>query len=306
MEPLSDIRAFERIVATGNFSTAARQLGITAAAVSKRIAALEARLGVRLLTRTTRTCRTTAEGDLFYQRCREILARVDEAEAEVRQMPDMPTGLLRLAAPISFGRRKLAPLLAEFRGRYPGVKVSLTLSDVSNDLSVDEYDVALRVGLPTSGGFITRRVLSARRAVCAAPAYLARHGTPARPADLADRDCILLLRDGQALDRWMFEVDGVTEGVKVSGSLCSNSGEVVQEWALAGCGIALKTLWDVDADLADGRLVELFAEHSAERADIYALYPDRRNLPARVRALLDFLDEAMSRPANTVSSVPGG
>jgi LysR family transcriptional regulator, transcriptional activator for dmlA len=295
---VNDLRVFDRVAARSSFSEAARELHLSPSVVTRSVAALEKRLGVRLFTRTTRQCRLTQDGETFHARCRQILADIDEAEEEIRSRQAGPRGLLRISAPISFGRRRIAPIASAFRKAYPEVSVQLSLSDESNDLGSRESDLAIRVGAPPNGDYITRRLLQARRAVCAAPAYLDRHGMPMKPSDLAAHDALVLVRDGRQQDRWMFEYEGQMDSFHVRTALASTSGEIVHEWALAGAGIALKSLWDVEDDLASGRLVELLAAHSRETADMFLIYPDRRNLPARVRAFIDFLVERMSPVAD--------
>jgi LysR family transcriptional regulator, transcriptional activator for dmlA len=279
----------------GSFARAGREIGISAAGVTRAIAALEKRIGVRLFTRTTRQCRLTSDGELFFERCQPLVQELNDAEDEIRAGRLGPNGLLRVSAPISFGRRHVAPLLARFRAEFPSIDVRLYLTEESNDLISRECDCALRVGAPRKGDFITRRLLRARRAVCASPAYLARHGTPRIPSDLRHHQGVILLRDGELLDRWMFEVDGLMETIQVPASLSSNSGEVTQEWALNGAGVVLKSVWDIERELENGKLVELLGEFSQESADIFIVYPDRRNLPLRVRSFVDFASRELSR-----------
>ncbi|WP_374276147.1 LysR family transcriptional regulator [Brevundimonas sp.] len=292
---MDDIRTFDCIASSASLSDAARRMGLSTAAVSRRLEALESRLGVRLVTRTSRLFRLTTEGEQFHRDCRRILSDLAEAEETVSRGATTPHGLLRLAAPISFGRRRLAPLFAEFRNRNPGVDLQLVLTDGVDELGREEYDAVIRIGAPTNGEFVARRLLKARRAVCASPDYLARCGTPRTPAELAMHDAIVIMRDGRLLDRWMFDIDGVMESVTVKPALSTNNGEVVHEWLLAGAGIGMKSVWDVGEDLERGRLVELFPDTLRERADIFIVYPDRRNLPLRVRALIDFLSAELKQ-----------
>jgi LysR family transcriptional activator of dmlA len=286
-------RLFVRVATSSSFADAARQLDVSPAAVTRRIAAIEASLGVRLLSRTTRSVRLTDDGELFLARARDIVHRMDEAEEEIRARRSSPSGLLRISAPISFGRRHIAPIVADFARIYPDVAVKLYLSDVGDDLAMREIDLALQVGVPAKGDYIARRILLARRVVCASPMYISQYGRPARPEDLAAHKCLAVIRDDVPLDRWMFEIDGRMETIRVPIALASNSGEVVQHWAEAGLGIALKSRWDVTDELANGRLVELLAETSADTADIFAVYRDKRNLVSRTRAFLDFLTRAL-------------
>lgn len=291
---MDELRIFERVAARESFAAAARDLALSPAAVTRAIAALEARLGVRLLTRTTRLTRLTKDGETFYERCVAILADVDAAEEEMRARGAAPTGVLRVSAPISFGRRHLAPLAQALQARHPELSVQLFLTDTSDDLRLRECDLAIRVGPAERGDFITRRLIQARRAVCASPAYLARHGTPRDPRELARHRGLVLVRDDRPLDHWMFEFDGAMQSVHMPIALASNSGEVIQHWALDGAGIACKSLWDVEEDLAAGRLVELLGAYSRDTADMFLVYPERRNLPHRVRLFIDHLTRALA------------
>lgn len=289
MGPEIDYRLFELVATNLSFADTARQLNLSPAVVTKRIAALENRLGVRLLTRTTRSCRLTDDGAAFLNRCRDILALMNETLEEMRARTTSPSGALRVVVPISFGRNHVAPLVAEFRRAYPSVTIQLFFSDGGDDLLAREFDLAIRIGLPTRGDFVVRRLLSARRAVCAAPCYLQAHGIPETPTDLTRHQCIVLLRDLLPLDHWMFEQGGIMETVRVNAVLASNNGEVTQRWIGEGLGIGLKSLWDIKDDLEEGRLIELFPGLCAERGDIFVVYPDRNNLPARVRLFVDLL-----------------
>jgi LysR family transcriptional regulator, transcriptional activator for dmlA len=286
-------RLFVRIAASRSFAEVARQLEVSPAAITRRIAAIEQSLGVRLVSRTTRAIRLTEEGELFLTRARAIVHSMDEAEEELRSRSAKPSGSLTISAPLSFGRRHIAPLVGNYARLHPDVGVRLCLSDVSDDLAAGDFDLAIRVGAPDKGDYIARRILSAGRLVCAAPSYLALYGEPQHPADLQAHRCLAIVRDDIPLDRWMFQVDGVAETVRVPVTLASNSGEVVQAWAEAGLGVALKSRWDVMEELASGRLVELLADHCCDRADIFAVYRDKRNLPLRTRSFLDFLTDAL-------------
>lgn len=294
---MNDLHVFSEIVARGTFAEAARSLDMSPAMLTRRIAALEKRLGVRLLTRTPRVCRPTADGLLFYERAREIVDLIDSAENEIQARSSRPQGTLRMAVPLSFGRRRIAPLVAEFHALHPDVNVELDLTDVSDSLSDQEYDLILRIGMPTRGDYVARRVIAARRAVCASPAYLKTHGAPVTPDELATHECLTLVRDGRRIDHWMFEIDDVVRSVAVAGRLSSNSGEVIEAWALAGYGIALKSRWDVDDHIHAGRLVPLLDAHVRERADLFVVYPERRFMPARVRRFIDFMVDRLAQPA---------
>jgi LysR family transcriptional regulator, transcriptional activator for dmlA len=290
---LDDVHVFERIVSLGSISAAARELRVSPSAISRRLQALENRLGVRLVTRTSRILRTTEAGDRFHRRCRTLLEALREAENEVTEQATSVEGRIRVSAPMSFGRRKLAPLVSAFRRLHPRVELDLSLSDVTDSLSRDEFDLALVIGEPRGAEWVTRRLVAAVRRVVASPGYLLEHGAPATPGELANRPCLVLMRDGQPLDQWRFTVDGRDQIVEVSGALRCNNGEIINEWAEAGLGLAYKSSWDVDPEIAANRLVEVLADFRAETADLFVLFPDRHNLPQRTRVFLDFMLEQL-------------
>ncbi|MDG6080248.1 LysR family transcriptional regulator [Erythrobacter litoralis] len=286
--PLLDLRMFVAVAKSGSFVKTAANFNVSPSVVSRTIAALEDRLSVRLITRTTRNIFLTPEGEDYLRSSDDIIARLDEAESNICSSAS-PRGELRLSVPISFARRQVAPICSRFRKRYPDVTIRLLVSDESNDLMSAGTDVALRVGLPQEGEFVTKRVLRARRAICASPQYLETVDKPRTTSQLVSLDGLIIVRDGKPLNNWMFEIDGSMETVRMPVTMASNSGEVIHEWALAGNGIALKSLWDVEADLAEGRLVELLRSTSRESADMFLIYPERRGMASRTRAFIDFL-----------------
>ena len=288
-DQISDLAVFADILAAGSLSAAARATGSSPAAMSRRLAALEARLGVRLVVRNSRSFRPTDEGRRFHEHCLRILGDIRDAEAEVAWNAQAPRGSLRVSAPLGLGRRRIAPLVGRFAAKYPDITVHLTLSDAGPDVIDDELDVALRVGLPESLSLVGRKLLSTRRIVCAAPSYLEKRGRPETPEDLARHDCIRLVRGQMLMDRWAFRYGNEVREVRVDGRLSSTSGEVVREWALNGMGLALKAVWDIEHDLAAGRLVECLGEHWCDTINLYAIFASRRHLPPRLRAFLDFI-----------------
>lgn len=257
----------------------------------RRLAALEQRLGVRLVRRTSRSFELTVEGVQFHERVLAILNDVDQAESEVSANARTPRGLLCIGAPSEIGRKQIAPLVSAFCARFPEVEVRLILSDVGLDVIDDNLDVALRIGLPPDTGVVAKKLLSGRRVVVGSPDYLARHGTPRTPADLASHDCIRLVRGQRVFDRWRFLSNGETYDVTVAGRLSTASGEVLHGWVRDGQGLALKALWDIEDDLESGALVECLAQHHCDVIDLYAVFASRRHLPPRVRAFLDFTSE---------------
>jgi DNA-binding transcriptional LysR family regulator len=277
------------MVAAGSLSETARRLNSSLPAMSRRLSAMEARLGARLVDRSTRRFVLTEEGSILYDRGVGILALLDEAEAEVESRSSVPHGHIRVGAPAEIGRRRFVPLIGEFSKLYPRVTVELVLTDDRMDVIGDELDVGLQIDAPLDGSIIVRKLLSSRRVVCASPDYISEHGMPKRPEELLQHDCIRLVRGRHVFDCWTFAEAGKTREVQVRGSLLTNNAEVVHDWALMGRGIVLKALWDIEDDLRTGRLVELLAPFSDDAINLYVTYPTKSHLPRRVRVFIDFI-----------------
>jgi DNA-binding transcriptional LysR family regulator len=313
-DEVAELQLFVEIVKAGNLSAAARALNSSPAAMSRGLTALESRLGVRLVTRTSRTFELTAEGHLFYERCERIVAEIAEAEAEASSQGKTVKGKLRIGAPMGIGRRLIAPLVASFVEKYPGIQVHLNLSDSGLDVIDDGLDVALRVGLPTDTSVIAKKILSTRRIVCASPSYLKRHGVPRRPEDLRQHDCIRLVRGRLVMDAWLFQEGSKRFETTVSGTLTTTSGEVVHNWVCAGRGIALKAVWDVQPDLEAGSIVECLKDFWCDEIGLFAICASRQHLFPRIRVFLDFISSALpemvnqesrtNRPQSTSKDVP--
>jgi len=286
---ISDLRLFTRIVAAGSLSETARRLNSSLPAVSRHLAALEERLGVRLIDRASRRFGLTAEGSLFYERSVAMLNDLDEAMAEASAKAKAPRGRLRVGAPLEIGRREVAPLIAEFTSQHPEITVELFLTDSVFDVVGDELDIGLQVDPPNDGSIISRTLVSSRRVVCASPEYLSRHPTPAVLDDLLQHNCIRLLRGRDVLDRWVFKDGNTAQEIQVRGNLSTNNAEVMHQWILAGRGIGLKAHWDIKEDLDSGRLVELLAPFACNEICLYATFPTRSYLPFRVRVFIDFI-----------------
>jgi DNA-binding transcriptional LysR family regulator len=251
-DEVAELQLFVDIVRAGNLSAAARALNSSPAAMSRGLMALESRLGVRLVTRTSRSFELTEEGQLFYERCARIVADIADAESEASSKGTTVKGMLRIGAPMELGRRLVAPLITEFRTKFPHVQVHLVLSDSGLDVIDDGLDVALRVGLPSDSSVIAKKILTAKRITCASPAYFKHHGIPSKPGDLLEHDCIRLVRGRRVMDAWVFQEQGKRFEVVVNGTLTTTSGEVVHDWVRAGRGIALKADWDLQAELREG------------------------------------------------------
>ncbi len=295
MDNLGDLDLFAAIVEAGGISAAAQVLASSPPAVSRRLAALEARLGVRLAERSARRFRLTDEGALYYARGQAIRADLRDMEAEVTARGGTARGLLRIGAPTELGRRRIAPLLADFTARHPGLEAHLILSDAGLDVSEDGIDVALRIGRPDDPSLIARKLAVARRVVCAAPSYLAAHGIPRQPADLAMHDCLRLARRHRLLDRWRFRIDGAESEIKVTGRLSSGSGDALHGWALDGLGLSLEAIWDVAEDLEAGRLVECLADYWCDSIELFAVFAPGKPLPPRIRLFVDFVAAAFAQ-----------
>jgi DNA-binding transcriptional LysR family regulator len=290
-DSLTEMSVFSRVVATGSLSAAGRELGLSAAMVSRRLAALEARLGVRLINRTTRSLHLTDEGATYYENCSRLLSEIEEADAAVSAGRVEPRGPLKVALPASFGHLHVAPLIPRFAARYPNVQLLLSLSDRTVNVIEEGFDLAVRIAKLADSSLAARRLAPNHRIVCASPEYLRRHGRPETPDELAGHNC-LTTNDLSA--SWEYVDDkGRSGAVRVTGKHACDNWEVLREWAIAGLGIALKSTWDVREQLENGSLVSLFPAYTFD-ADvaIYAVYPHRRLLPAKTRAFIEFLADS--------------
>jgi DNA-binding transcriptional LysR family regulator len=301
---VSEIQLFVEIIRAGNLSAAARTLNSSPAAMSRALSSLESRLGVRLVTRTSRSFELTEEGSLFYDRCQKIIADIAEAEAEASSKLGAVKGKLRIGAPNELGRRLVAPLITKFVQKHPEVEVHLTLSDSGLDVIDDGLDIALRVGLPDDSSVIARKILSTKRIVCASPGYFKRHGTPHHPEDLKQHNCIRLVRGRRVVDSWVFQENGQGFEVTVDGTLTTTSGEVVHDWVRAGMGIALKASWDLLPDLADGTIVQCLEPFWYDQIDLFAICANRTHQPPRIRAFLDFTPKTLPAMVRSEHKAP--
>jgi len=295
----SELAFFASLAACGSLSAAARELGITTPAVSKRLAQMEARAGIALVNRTTRRMSLTPEGEVLFEHARRILGDIAELDQLLTMSKGQPKGQLRVNATLGFGRLHVAPAISQYVLAYPEVDVQLQLSVNPPALLDDQFDVCIRFGAPADARVIAKRLASNRRLLCAAPAYLAKHGTPAVPADLARHNCICIRQGDEAYGSWrlapLTDATSAPETVKVHGNLTTNDGEIAVNWALAGHGILMRAEWDIERYLDSGRLVQVLAQYRTPDADIYAVYPQRDQLSARVRTFVAFLGEAFGR-----------
>jgi len=290
-DTFQEMAVFAKVVAAGSLSAAARELGSSPALVSRRLAALESRLGVRLINRTTRSLNLTVEGSRYYEACTRVLTDIEEADAEVAAGRVEPQGALKVALPASFGHQHVAPLVPAFAARYPKVQLALSLSDRNVNVMDEGFDLAVCIADLRDSSLAARKLAPNRRVLCASPAYLAAHGTPRTPEDLAKHNC-LVTREFAA--NWEYKArDGRSTSVRVQGKYACDNWEVLRQWALAGLGVALKSTWDVYRELRDGSLVALLPDYVFHSdVAIYAVYPHRRFLPAKTRVFIDFLAES--------------
>ena len=294
MNDVSDLAFFVRLVQCGSLVATAQELGVTPPAVSRRLSALERRLGIRLLNRTTRSLAATPEGERYLEQARRILEDIAQLEHELSGSRSEPQGLLRVDATLGFGRRHIAPLVSEFVTRYPKIDLQLQLTDRIPALTEAAFDVSIRFGRPPDSRLFARRLLTNHRVLCAAPAYLDAHPAIVSPKDLARHACIVIRENETAYGSWQLFANGESKDgvrVKVGGPLSTNDGESAVRWSIEGHGVLLRSLWDIAPDLAAGRLRRILPEWQSAPADVYALYPERMHLSAKVRAFVDFLGE---------------
>src|SRR3954469_14581498 len=292
MHPV-DLGFFSVLASAGSLSAAARELGITTPAVSKHLALMESRLGVPLVVRTTRRMSLTPEGELYLESARRILGEIDAMEEVLGVSKATPKGLLRVNATLGFGRSHVAPLISRFVRKHPQVEVQLQLSVNPPPLTDDSFDVCIRFGAPPDARVIARYIAPNRRLLCAAPAYLAKRGMPKVPNDLTKHNCIGIRQGEEAYGVWRLSSGRgksvSVEPVKTRGTLTTNDGEIAVNWALDGHGILMRAEWDIQRHLANGRLVHVLPQYHTPDADIHAVYPQRHQLAARVRAFVDFV-----------------
>ncbi|OTP65484.1 Transcriptional regulator, LysR family [Caballeronia sordidicola] len=290
IDNLPNLVAFARVVSAGSLSAAAREMDMSLAVVSKRLAQLEESLGVRLIQRTTRRQSLTEEGALFHEQVLRILAEVEHAESLMSGRRDAVSGVLRVSAPGAIGRRWIAPIMADFQQLHPQLTVQLELTDVVVDLLDTGLDMAVRFGSLADSSMIARPLAPNYRVLVAAPAYVSQYGMPQQPDELTRHRCILI--GDQPRAEWRFEGEEPVT-VRVTGALITNDGAAAHAWALHGVGIGVKSIWDVGDDIAAGRLVRILPAHSMPAAPLHALYPHNRHLAPRVRGFIDYLRERL-------------
>ena len=295
----ADLGFFSTVAASGSLSAAARELGVTTSAVSKRLTQMEARLGVALVHRTTRRMGITPEGEVYLEHARRILGEIDDLVQLMGSAKVAPKGLLRVNATLGFGRCHIAPIISRFVREHPQVEVQLQLSVDPLLLADDAFDVCIRFGQPPDSRVIARRIAPNRRLLCASPAYLSRRGIPRTPNDLTTHNCIGIRQGDEAHGVWRLSsgrgTNRRTEAVKVRGNLVTNDGEIAVNWALGGHGILMRAEWDIARHLRSGRLVPVLAQFETPDADIFAVYPQQRQHSVRVRAFVEFLAQSLQQ-----------
>ncbi|QLK47753.1 LysR family transcriptional regulator [Vibrio owensii] len=292
MDQLSAMRAFVRVVQTGSFSATSREMNTSQTTISKKVAALEKKIGVKLLARSSRDHALTPAGTKYYQTCVDILGELDEAEAEARSEVASPQGTIRISAPVAFGRILLAPIMSEFFQRYPDIKVDLQLSDQHTDLISDGIDVALRAKQLEDSTLIARHLFDNPMLVLAAPSYLQQHGEPKNPEDLKQHNCLVYSRM-KDINVWSFTKQNQKHAVAVNGNFQSDNGDVLLEVALTGMGIVILPIWMVEHHLKEGQLTQLMNDYTGQNLPFNAVYLQSRYTPLKVRCLIDFLKEKL-------------
>jgi DNA-binding transcriptional LysR family regulator len=295
MAQFRQISTFVEVVAKGSLSAAARAEGIAPAVIGRRLDALEQRLGVKLLQRTTRKLALTNEGAAFLEDCQRILTELEDAEAAVTERSAHATGHLLISAPAGFGRQHVAPLLPSFLTEHRDLRTTLNLNDRVVDLIGEGVDVAIRIASLSDSSLVGVKLADNQRVLVATPAYLKRHGTPYTLDDLNKHNCLAFSTDGSQRG-WTFRQDGQIITLKVGGNMGCNDGAVLHDWVLAGKGLAWRSMWEVGPEIAAGRLVPVLERYAAPGNDIYAVFAQRRHLPLRIRAFVDFLRHAYAQP----------
>jgi len=295
MDQFKQISTFAEVANKGSLSAAARAEGVAPAMISRRLDALEQRLGVKLLQRTTRKLALTNEGAAFLEDCQRILADLEAAESMVSERSRHASGILTISAPAGFGRQHVAPLIPSFLSQHQNLKLTLSLNDRVVDLIGEGVDVAIRIAALSDSNLIGAKLADNKRVVVASPIYLKKHGTPKTLDELSKHNCLAFSTDGSQRG-WTFRQNGKNVTLKVEGNMVCNDGAVLHDWALAGKGLAWRSMWEVGTEIESGKLVTVLDDYTAPGNDIYAIFAQRQHLPLRIRAFVDFLRQAYSTP----------
>lgn len=296
MGKYTEIRSFVLVAEKGSFAAAARVEGVTPVVMGRRLNALEGRLGVQLVHRSTRGLTLTDLGEQFLEQCEQLLRDLDAAESSISEGRKAVSGRLVVSAPASFGRQHVAPHIIAFKERYPGLKLSFNFTDSLIDLVSEGYDMAIRVGEVLNPNYVAIKLFPNRRVVCGTPDYFSRYGVPDTPEDLLDHNCLAFNLQGGQQGGWTFMRDGRTFSVRVDGDLDCNDGELLYEWVKQGLGVGWRSTWEIQAELKKGTLITVLDEFVAPDYDIHAVYPQQRYLPAKVRYFIDYIRRIYNRP----------
>lgn len=296
MDYVDAMRSFVQTARLGTMSAAARELDVSVAVLSKRIARLESHLGARLFHRTTRQMALSDPGREYLERAREILTAIDEAESAVAGLQEAPRGELRVSASVSFGRKHVVPMVAEFLDAHRELNVHLQLSDPYVNLVDEALDVVIRIGHLTDSSLIARRLATNRRVICATPQYLERYGAPTTPEDLAQHNCLVLKYPGSSLMEWPFRIGEEVRSVRITGNFDSNNGEALTQALLEGVGLSMQSTWNVGEHLKSGALRAVLLPYMAPDVSIYAVYPPTRHVSPKVRAFITALVDRIGDP----------
>ena len=296
MDRLTQIEAFVAAVDTGSLARAALKARVTPVMIGRRIDALERRLGVRLLHRSTRRLALTEQGTVFLEYCRKILIDLNHAETLIVEGRHKATGHLVVSAPAAFGRKHVAPYAPDFLENNPELRISFNLNDQVVDLVRLGFDMGLRIGGEIDPSFVAIKLASNRRVVCGTPAYFAKHGTPRTLDDLANHNCLAFNLQGGQQRGWYFRQDEKAVTVRVDGTLDCNDGELLHRWASEGLGLGWRSTWEIEGQLARGELVTVLDEYALPAYDIMAVFPQQRHVPAKVRFFIDHLKGIYSQP----------
>ena len=288
MDKLTSMQVFSRVATCGNFSQAARELRISPAMVTKHIASLESQLNIRLLNRTTRKVSTTEAGERYLRLCQNLISDLEEGEASLSELSHHPSGTLKISAPVDFGVLRLASAIAAFLNHCPDVSIDITYQDRKVNLVEEGYDIAIRIGALPDSSLVALPLMQHSLICCAAPSYLEKNGYPKHPSELRQHECLTYAYSSTNND-WLFNRADESVSVKASGRLNANNGRAMVSAAVQGVGVILKPWFMVEDFIAQGKLVPLFEEYEQPRADVYAVYPHRRFLPAKMRAFVDFM-----------------
>jgi DNA-binding transcriptional LysR family regulator len=285
---VDDIRFFLILVKAGSLASAAREINVTPPAVTQRLQQIEARLGVRLIDRSTRRLQLTDEGELLAEKGKAICAENDALFEQLSARQGIVSGHLRINAPFGFGRRYMAPVAAQFHAQFPEVKISLLLFDRFTSTEAHNADVTFHIGALSDSSLVRYKIAENSRVLCAAPSYIRRMGMPPDPQSLSNHQCLVLRENNEDVSLWKLSKGRIHHSIRVEPIFTSNDGEVIHQWALLGKGIMIRSEWDVAENVRNGKLVELLPQWSMPAADVIALVPQRRGMSARVRKFIEY------------------